>query len=95
MDDLFLSNQVTGLLNQPKEPVNILRPLVQNLVGVLGLRKRNNSRWTINLGIDRLGHNQLGQELLAILVWQVQQLCQTLRRNACVVFGNHTNVLLG
>jgi hypothetical protein len=72
MDDLLLCNQVASLLDQAQESINILRPFVQDLVGVFGFGERDNSCRAINLGIDRLGDNQLGQELLAILVWQIQ-----------------------
>ena len=93
MNYLLLGNQVASLLDEPQKCIDILRPLIQNLVGVLGFRKRDNTGRTIDLGIDRLRHHELGQEFLAILGGQIQKLCQTLSCNASVVLGNDTNVL--
>lgn len=93
VDNLLLGDQVASLLDQSQQCVDVLGPLVQDLVGMLGFGKRHKTRWPVNLGIDRLGHHQLGQKLLALLVWQIQKLCQALCCDAGVVLGDHANVL--
>ena len=93
MDDLLLRDQVACLLDQAQESIDVLRPLVQHLVGVLGLCKRYDASRSVNLGVDGLGDNQLGEECFAVLVWQVEKLCESLCRNASVVLGNDPNIL--
>lgn len=77
MDNLLLCDQMAGLLDQSQQRIDVLRPLVQHLIGVLGLGKRYDTRWPVNFGIDGLGYHQLGQELFTVLGRQVQQLSKT------------------
>lgn len=57
MDHLLLGNEMRGLVDQRHERVEFVRPVVEQVVGVLGPLKVDDASEPVDLGIDGLAYN--------------------------------------
>lgn len=73
--------------------MHVAAPLVQNLVAALGLDKRDDARRAVNLGVDRLGRDELGQELLGLGDREREEGGEAGEGDAGVVAGDDADVL--
>ena len=67
MDHLLLGDEMGGLIDQRHERVELVGPVVEQVVGVLGPLEVDDAGQTVHLGIDGLVHHQGGEELLRLL----------------------------
>ena len=67
MDHLLLGDEMGGLVDQGHEGVELVGPVVEQVVGVLGPLEVDDTGQTVHLGIDGLVHHQGGEKLLRLL----------------------------
>lgn len=71
-----------------------MAPLVQDIIGIPGLREADNLGRPVDLGVDRLGCDELTNVLLRLILVEIEQLGESTHLNAGVVFGNNADVVL-
>jgi hypothetical protein len=54
----------------------------------------NDTCKTINLGVNGLGDDQLGKELLCLSSGEIQKLCESFATDARVILGDNSDILL-
>lgn len=91
---LLLGNQVIDALQQAQQALHVEAPLIQRVVGVARLGEADDALGTVDLGVDRLGRDELTDVLFRLVLRQVQQLRQALRADPRVVLGDHAHVVL-
>ena len=64
MDHLFLVDEMRGLVDEGHESAEVVRPLVEDFVGILRGGELNDAIETIHFGENRLLANQIRQEFL-------------------------------
>uniref|UniRef100_A0A6B0V2D8 Uncharacterized protein n=1 Tax=Ixodes ricinus TaxID=34613 RepID=A0A6B0V2D8_IXORI len=94
VDHLLLGDEVAGLAQQGHEAVEVARPVVQHLVGLLVAAEADHPVQPVHLGPHPLGHHQLRKQLLRALLREVQKLRHALQSDAGVVLGHHPDVML-
>jgi len=69
-------------------------PLIQDIIRISGLREADDAGRSVDLGVDRLGGDELADVLLRLILGQVEKLRETLHLDARVVLGHHADVVL-
>ncbi|CRK22838.1 hypothetical protein BN1708_013510 [Verticillium longisporum] len=82
------------LYSTTEKALHVAAPLVQDVIGVSGLGEADNARWSVNLGVDRLGGDQVTDVLLRFIFGQIQQLRETAHLDASVILGYNADVVL-
>ena len=67
VDHLLLGDEMRGLVDQRHERVEFVRPVVEQVVGVLGPLEVDDAGQAVHLGVDGLVHDEAGEELLGLL----------------------------
>lgn len=91
---LLLGDQMVDPLEQTQQTLHVAAPLVQNVIGIPGFGKVDQSRGSVNLSVDGLRCDQITNVLLRLFLSQIQQLGQTAHLNASVVLGYYTDIVL-
>lgn len=73
VDHLLLGNEMCGFVDQRHERVEFVRPVVEEVIGVFGPLKVNDTSQSVHLGIDSFVNNKAGEELLRFLMKQVSR----------------------
>ena len=81
-------------LEQAEQALHVEAPLVEDVVGVAGLREADDAGWPVDLGKHRLGRHQLADVLLRLVLGQVEQLGEAAHLDARVVLGDDADVVL-
>ena len=90
----FLCDQVIDSLQQTKQALHVSAPLIQHIIRISRLGKVDNPGRSINLGIHRLGGNQLANVLLCLIFRQIEELSQARHLDASVVFRDDADIVL-
>lgn len=91
---LLFGDEVIDSLQQSQQALHVAAPFVQDVIGVSGLGKAHDASRSVNLGVDRLGRDQLAYVLFRLILCQVEQLGEALHLDARVVLGNDADVVL-
>jgi len=67
MDHFFLRNEVGGFAHKLHECVDVVRPVIENVIRVLGLSECDDALEAVDLGRHRLVHDQVGEVLFYVL----------------------------
>lgn len=67
VDHLLLGYEVCGFVHKWHQRVQLVWPVVENIVGVLGSLEVDNSSQPVNLCIDGLVYHQIGKKLFRFL----------------------------
>lgn len=81
-------------LQQAQQALDAAAPLVQHLVGSARLGEADHAVRPVDLGVYRLGRDELGDVLLRLLGVEVEQLRQAREPDPRVVAGHHADVVL-
>ena len=65
---LLLRDQMVNALEQTQKALHATAPLVENIIGIARLGEADNLSRPINLGIDGLRSDQLGNILLSLVL---------------------------
>lgn len=90
---LLLRNQMIDPLQKAQKALHAPAPLVQNLIRIPGLGKRDDSRRPVDFGIDRLGRDELTDVAFRLFLVQIEQLGESVHLDAGVVFRYDANVV--
>ena len=90
---LLLGNQMINPLQKPQQTLHAPAPLVQNLIRIPGLGKRDDSRGPVDFGIDRLGRDELTDVAFRLFLVQIEQLGESVHLDAGVVFRYDADVV--
>lgn len=93
MHGFFFVDQVTRLVDDRHQRIQVDRPFIENLLWRLFLLERDDVLQTVNLRADRFVRNQIREELFRFVLRQFEQVSHLLRANASVVFGHDAHVL--
>jgi hypothetical protein len=90
----FLRDQVVDSLKQTEQALHVSAPLIQHIICVSWLGEADDPGRSVNLGIHSFRCDQLADVLLCLILSQIEKLGQARHLDACVVFGNDTDVVL-
>lgn len=80
-------------LQQPQQTLHTRTPLIQHLIRVPHLGETDHPRGAIDLGVHRLGRDELADVRLGFLLVEIEQLRETAHLDAGVVFGDDADVV--
>ncbi len=90
---LLLRDKMIDPLQQAQQTPHAPAPLIEHLIRISRLRKSDNSSGPVNLGIHRLRRHQRADITLRLVLFQIQQLRQTVHLDARVVLGHDADVV--
>ena len=93
VDGFFFVDQMTGLVDDCHQGVQIARPFVENILGRFLLFEGDDVLQTIDLRVDRLVRDQRGKELFRFVFAQIEKIGHLLRSDTSVIFSHDSHVL--
>ncbi len=84
---------MSGFVDGVHQRVQIVAPIVQQLVWCFRLLERHNAGQTVDFAADCLVRYQIRQELFGLLFAKIEQVGHSLRVDSRVVLGHYSHVL--
>lgn len=86
---------MTSTLYEAEKRCHVVRPTVQLIGDILLPLKCNESRWSIDLGVDCLISDELRKRQFRSVLRQIQKMRKASQSDLGVIFGNDTDILRG